>query len=837
MQLLTLATQATLPQARVLAESLRGHQPDWPHEIVLVGREQDLGSLADSLNVRSAYDKLDVDVDRLIARHRESELTALLVPLLLRTHTEEHEGPVVHLPPSVWVHAPLDPLASELAARSVLLAPRLAVDVPDDGLEPTLDQMDAAGRISDSIMGVDGTTHADGFLSWWLRQLEATLGSLDGTEAGARPEDRAWVVRLLELAPARFSTAVLDDPGCNLSRWNLHEHTLDAAPEGVLVDGRWPLRFLDLAGFEPDRPHRLSAHASRVRVSRSPVLRELCAAYAQELVRAGWQNPRADVGRRLANGLVYDNALHELRETAIALGERFGDVFGEEGAAAFTRWLEGPAPEGGAHGISRYVFYRVAWERADVMRAYPDLDGPDGREYVAWCWAFGRTEMGIPDRFMPREPGKELPGEDDAAAADAPARRTNRTERGTNPARPPAGAGERAQPASAGPGSNLAVRVSGYLGHALGLGAAGRGYAQALRAVGVTTSAASFPLPHLKLPPELDSDYGRAAFEDILHDGRHGFEIVAVNADQLPDFVGQVGEDYFQGPRIGVWAWETNSIPERWATAYQLVDEIWVYSRYVAENIGAHAPVPVFPLPPPVQPPSEPTQPQRLDVPEDRFLFLFVFDYLSTIERKNPVGLIEAFKRAFAPEDGALLLIKTMNAPLLPLAEEEVLWAAHGRRDIHLIDRSLSRLQRDSLMAACDCYVSLHRAEGFGLTMAEAMAIGKPVIATGYSGNVDFMNAENSYLVDYEIGLVGPDCLIYPADGEWAYPSIEHAAELMRRVRAEPEQARQIGERARADIARLLSPAATGAAMRARLEALADASRSGGGRLRDAVSS
>ncbi len=200
-----------------------------------------------------------------------------------------------------------------------------------------------------------------------------------------------------------------------------------------------------------------------------------------------------------------------------------------------------------------------------------------------------------------------------------------------------------------------------------------------------------------------------------------------------------------------------------------------------------------------------------------------MFDYLSTIQRKNPVGLIEAFKLAFAPGEGPQLLIKTINAPLRPLAEEEVLWAAHGRPDIHVIDRSLSGEELNGLMAACDCYVSLHRAEGFGLTMAEAMAIGKPVIGTGYSGNVDFMNAENSYLVDYTIGRVGPDCEIYPPEGEWADPSVEHAAQLMRRVYGDPEQAARIGARAREDIARTLSPEATGAAMRRRLEELSAA--------------
>ena len=298
-----------------------------------------------------------------------------------------------------------------------------------------------------------------------------------------------------------------------------------------------------------------------------------------------------------------------------------------------------------------------------------------------------------------------------------------------------------------------------------------------------------------------------------------------------PSFVGQLGEDYFQGPRIGIWGWEIDTIPARWRGAFELVQEIWVYSRFMAQNIGAVAPVPVSVLPPPVQPPAEPAVPERMDVPMGEFMFLFVFDYLSTIQRKNPVGLIEAFKRAFAPGEGPRLLLKTINGPLRPLAEEEVLWAAHGRPDIHVIDRSLSIEELNGVMAACDCYVSLHRSEGFGLTLAEAMAIGKPVIATGYSGNVDFMDAYNSYLVDYTIGRVGPDCEIYPPEGRWAQPSVEHAAQLMCRVVEHPEEAAARGERAKADIARLLSPEVTGRRMRDRLEHFGKRSGRGAGYL------
>ena len=407
MRVLTLATSATLPQARVLAASLRRHQPAWPHEVVLVGLEERAGVAGESLRLRSAAEMLDLDVERLIARHDEDHLIALLLPRLLQTYSKQNAGPVLHMPPTAWVLGDLGPVAVALQTRSVLLVPRMTADVPNDGLGPSREEMESAGRISETIVGVDGTHDADGFLAWWAAHVEETLGSLDGRRRGARPEDRPWLARLLELAPARFSTAVLEDPGCNLSMWNLHLHSLQSTADGVLVDGHWPLRFLDLPGFDPDRPHRLSEIASRVRVSRSPALSELCVAYAAELRRAGWQalDHRGDVGRRLANGLVFDDALHALHARAVALGERFEDLFGKEGSHAFTAWLEGPAPEGGVHGINRYVFFRVARERPDVMRAYPELDGADGAQYVAWCRAFGRNEMAIPERFLPPAPG------------------------------------------------------------------------------------------------------------------------------------------------------------------------------------------------------------------------------------------------------------------------------------------------------------------------------------------------------------------------------------------------------------------------------------------------
>jgi glycosyltransferase involved in cell wall biosynthesis len=845
MQVITVATMSTLPRARALARSLQRHQPDWPLTVMLVGREDAIAAVAQSeqsLRVRSVAQELDLDVETLLARHDEEAMTVLLQGHLLLRHARRTSEPILHLPSSAWLLGDLQPIESLLASRGVVLVQRAGVDVPDDGLEPSLAQLDRAGRVDDTILAVDGGSASQEFLVWWTEHVEKTLGSLDAFQVGARPEDRPWLARFLELAPARFCTGVLDDAGANLSLWNLHRHTLAQSGEAVTIDGEAPLRFLNLAGFDPNRPYRLAANASRARVSRSPVLRRLCQRYAEELRDAGWRDAdhRLEVGRRLAGDLVYDDSLRATYSRALALGEGFEDLFSDEGTRAFLTWLAGPAPRGGAYGVNRYVFHRVSRERPDVLRAYPDLDGEDGPRYVAWCWAFGRAELGIPDRFMPPWPGPgrapraartrtaPAPAVSEPAATMAP----SATEQTTTPVEAgldgDAGAPPlpESEPSAA---DGLAVRLTGYLGHTLGLGAAARGYVQALGSVGVPVSTVTLPLHHLALPVKLADAYGRHGFEDLVQHGGHGFEIVAVNADELPSFVERLGEDYFEGPRIGIWGWETNSIPPRWQRAFSLVQEVWVYSRFMAQNIGAVAPVPVLALPPPVQRPAKAAEPLRLGVPKG-FLFLFVFDYLSTVQRKNPVGLVEAFQRAFAPGEGPQLLIKTINGPLRPLSEEEVLWAADGREDIHVIDRSLSGEELDGLMAACDCYVSLHRAEGFGLTLAEAMAIGKPAIATGYSGNVDFMNGENSYLVDYTIGRVGPECEIYPPEGEWADPSVEHAAALMREVYSDREGAARRGAQAAQDIARSLSPEATGAAMRARLQQLAAVGSARGGR-------
>jgi glycosyltransferase involved in cell wall biosynthesis len=799
-----------LPYARALADSLREHEPQWSLEVALIGSPP-RRSGEEALRVVSVGEELDIDVEALLARHGRRELVSVLVPRLLERRCATSSEAWLHLPASVWVLGSLAPLAALVKEHCVLLARRAGDDPPGDGLEPSREQFVRMGRIAPDLIGVDGSPQSRSFLSWWTDHLDAELGKVDGHPRGHDMEDWEWLLRRLELAPARFSTAVLDDPGSNLSVWNLHEHSLVRTPTGVRVDGQWPPRFMDLAGFDPDHPYRLSETSSRVRLSQMPVLGELSQQYAQKLLEFGWREvaSRVGIGGRLANGVVFDETMSSVYAMARDLGEDFGDLSSTEGTEAFMAWLNQPIAPWESEGITRYIVHRVMGERPDVAAAFPNLYGNDSHRFAAWWRATGSRELPVTEQLL-------LPGQGASEAADSPShgaesRRARARRAKTEHARP--------RHPSAAVDLAMGVRVAGYLGHTLGLGSAARGYISALEAADIPLSTVSIPLDHVQAPVELSPDYGRHSYADAVSEAGHAFDLICVNADELPNVIERLGEDYFRGPRIAVWGWETNSIPRRWERAFGLIDEIWVYSRFMAENIGAASPVPVIALPPPVQAPSRNRGPLRLGVPSG-FLFLFVFDYLSTIQRKNPVGLIEAFKQAFTPGEGPHLLIKTINAPLRPLAEEEVLWAAAGRSDIHVIDRSLTIAEKDAVMMACDCYVSLHRSEGFGLTMAEAMAIGKPVIGTRYSGNVDFMTDENSFLVDYEITRVGPDCEIYPADGEWAAPDLGQAAELMRRTYEQPDEAARRGSRARQDIARALSPEAAGAAMRRRLEEL-----------------
>jgi glycosyltransferase involved in cell wall biosynthesis len=355
------------------------------------------------------------------------------------------------------------------------------------------------------------------------------------------------------------------------------------------------------------------------------------------------------------------------------------------------------------------------------------------------------------------------------------------------------------------------LNIAGYFRSENGLGEGGRLLVSMAEAARLPYRTQTFEGPHSRQQHE---------YNDRGADGGYDVNIACINAEQMPRFAGQVGPEFFKGRyTIGTWFWETEEFPPRLRGALDFVDEVWMPSDYSRDALRAVTDKPVRTLPLPIIAPRVDPALDRvaLGLPEG-YLFLYTFDLFSTARRKNPIGVAEAYKQAFKPGDGAHLVLKSANGDKRQDDLAELHEAAAGRPDILVIDDYVAAGRIDAMIAACDAYVSLHRAEGFGLGMAAAMSLGKPVIGTGYSGNLTFMDESNSYLVDWKRTQVGPGVPIYPAGDHWADPDLDDAARLMRYVFENRAEAAERGAKARSDIEGDHSPAARGEMLRKRLE-------------------
>jgi glycosyltransferase involved in cell wall biosynthesis len=251
------------------------------------------------------------------------------------------------------------------------------------------------------------------------------------------------------------------------------------------------------------------------------------------------------------------------------------------------------------------------------------------------------------------------------------------------------------------------------------------------------------------------------------------------------------------------------------------VDEVWTPSQFVADAVSRQSPVPVVRMPHCVQFESRPSA-RRSDfgLPEARFLFLMMYDTQSFQERKNPEGALDAFRQAFPDARDVGLVVKINHPHSYPEKVNALKEKLAGVPGIFVLDRTLSRQEIYDLESSCDAFISLHRAEGFGLGMAEAMFLGKPVVATHWSGNVDFMTVANSCPVGYQLVQLREDIGPYEKGQTWAEPDVEHAAWHMRRLVEDAALRRSIGERGRETIRTQFSPAAVGRLYRQRLARL-----------------
>lgn len=702
------------------------------------------------------------------------EFAAAMTPFLLTQLREESSRPVVYLGPDVQVYCELDDIPTLAEKMGIVLTPHLTIPLEADGSEVDELRVLSAGVYDPDLIAV-GEGSQD-FLNWWTDR-EAHGSSVGSNHAPslqrASESDGAglYVNRWLDLAPGYFDAHLLRDAGLNVGHWNLGPRELTLRGDEYQVDSV-KLRTFNFRGYDPFKPWLLTAQVGsrpRVLLSERPALARLCGEYRTRLLDAGYAQASEEAygfdslpdGMRIIPSMrrCYRLGLVEREESRIPPPpDHPFDLGGPEGMVA---WFNSPGPDPAAPALTHYL-HSVWRSRRDLLIAFPERPGSSAKAFLQWVHRYGRDELRIPDQLVPSF---------DSPHGPVFQRPVWKSSKGFN--------------------------VSGYLAAGVGLGEAARAIVSAAKATG-------YPVTEFDSTSYWPSQWRFSAAPESAAAAQpgakaaHDFNIVCVNADWLPEFAKGMGRSFFASRvTAGVWFWETEELPQSLAGSADLVDEIWAGSRYTRDAIQRATTTPVMVVPIPVQsaPPPPGITRAAAGMPEG-YLFFFSFDMGSVTARKNPIGLVEAYTRAFAPGDGAKLLIKTIRGADSFRSElEELRMAVGGRPDISLIDGYLPLSQRDALMALCDCYVSLHRSEGLGLTMAEAMSRGKPVIATRYSGNMDFTDEDNSYLVNYSLIPIGSGHNPYPAAQKWADPDLEHAAHLLRYVYENRAEAAEKGRR------------------------------------------
>jgi glycosyltransferase involved in cell wall biosynthesis len=336
------------------------------------------------------------------------------------------------------------------------------------------------------------------------------------------------------------------------------------------------------------------------------------------------------------------------------------------------------------------------------------------------------------------------------------------------------------------------VTVLGLHSAVVGIGEGARLAAEALEAAGVTVAR-----------EDVSAVYGLKSELPVPDPGRAqgGVVVSHLNPPELMWLLALTGAEHLKGKKhIGYWAWELEDAPKDWARAFAYVDEVWALSEFNAVSLRKLAPpgVPVKAVGLPV------SRFPRLAPDRAAFGFegeapvvLAGFDLKSNAARKNPWAALDAYERA-VPEPGeARLVLKVASARHDAEAYERLKARAAARSDIILLDAHLSDREMRTLMASVDIVVSLHRSEGYGLFLAEDMWLGKPVVATAWSGNMDFMDEKSAGLVCYSLVEAGEEAGPYKG-GRWAEPDVTHAAELLGRLIREPAHRAAMGEAAQA---------------------------------------
>lgn len=827
----TIASRNYFAFVRTLMNSLEKSNPEWIRNVVVVDEiGEEFESIPRNFNLIS-LDELNLpDPEKMKFRYTIMEFNTAVKPFAILKLFEEYDR-VIYIDPDIYVYEKMKEVEDALdQGYEFVLTPHFTGLWEEDGCMPDEPAIMRAGVYNLGFIAMGKSESTIEMTKWWADKLEkkCIVDIPEGIFV-----DQKWI----DLVPGRYDKVfILRHEGYNIAYWNL-SHRKASKKNGKYYFNNQPLIFFHYSGFNPRSYHNISKHQNRFTIDDVGVAKELFDQYAKEALSNEfdmWKKFKYAYANFTDGQPVNDLFRYAYRDNEY-LQKKCGDnpykcskVFMEEDKTF----------------VINYVLKYIWKSRPDLQSVF---SSPETQDYLNWAKASLEREYNLSPNYMR---GLQLKnsdvkqesteGKSSTITSVVKVSKKQRLKywikrhlpdciwnRGKNfyrkfrPKEMPQSYEYNAENTANVDQLNedtikKGINLVGYIKSEHGVGEAARHMADCIDKTGYDWSIYDFEVGNLSR--QNDTRWDSKIDEELPYN----ISILNINADQMPVAQNNLpAKIWNKGYVIGVWYWELEDFPDEWKGSFDLVSEIWAPTKFIAESISLKSTKPVVYMPPSMRL-NHPQKCDRKDfgLPEDAFLFLNMYDSLSYNTRKNPRAAFMAFKNAFAYDDKTVgLVVKVNNSSIV--SEDEYLKELVGDyQNIYIISETLTREQVNELICVCDVAVSLHRSEGLGLLCEEAMYFGKPVIATNWSGNTDFMNNENSCLVDYDLVNIGQDYGPYKAWQRWAEPKIEMAKDYMLKLKNDKQYYSKIAQEAEKYIKTNYSDEKCAERMRRRLETI-----------------
>ena len=778
--IVTICSGNYFPYARILLTSLQKYHPEASLFLCLADKLQSEVELGiKGVEVIPAEDLAITNFADFAFRYDIMEFNTAVKPFVMQDLIENRGfEEVVYLDPDIELFAPMNPVFDAFAGGADFVLTPHITEPAEFGEFPDDIGIMKAGIYNLGFIAVNNSADGISFLHWWGRRLRFQC-------VNKQSEGIFVDQKFVDLLPSfHDNVAILRDRSLNVAYWNLDQRELTKKDDAWLVNGQ-TLRFFHFSGISVKAPQQLSKHTTRFRANLSPALQEIILHYITKLKYFGFggtANPEYGYAR-FNNGIAIANIMRRCyRDTE--------NIFLKNPFDSFADYLNQPSKAciSDSPWLITNLMYYFWSERQDLQQAFA-LNHPDSCHSYALWFVQNAPSYGIDAYFI-------NPILDNVGYFYANQIKLSPQKFGYRQAD---------------------VGVIGYLKAETGVGNAGRMVASSFCKSQVNTQGYNVTLNVMARQAETKVD-------DILAskiDSR--VEIYNVNADQLgvvrKHLAGKTNENAY---KINMPFWELSKFPTAWVNNYLGIHEVWAPSRFVQAAVQTAMTLPVIWMPPAVTLDQfTPRDRNYFKLPEHTFLFHFNFDFSSFATRKNATAGIEAYRLAFRDRPNNIptaLAIKTRGYDPDGKNLQKLIGFTADDPDIYILNEEMAYDDAMALMNCCDCYLSLHRSEGFGYTPAEAMLLEKPVIATDYSGTRDFLDATTGFPVSYRLVSVKENEYPFWESQTWADPNLDHAAWLMRKIVSDPTHTKQVSRAGKHRILSEYAPEHVGQLYKQRLQ-------------------